>query len=123
MTETPCKVSVLGTEYVIKRRKFDDEENFAKFKIDGWCDSSSKRIVFCDMRTHPTLEDGTEQNCTRLENEIVRHELIHAFLNESGLQESSNRFDGAWANNEEMVDWIALQFPKIAVVFEKLNIL
>lgn len=123
MTETPCKVSVLGTEYAIERRKFDDEEKFAKFKIDGWCDTSGKQIVFCDMRTHPALEDGTEQNCKRLENEIVRHELIHAFLNESGLQESSNCFDGAWAKNEEMVDWIALQFPKMVIVFEQLNIL
>ena len=38
----------------------------------------------------------------------VRHELVHAFLFECGLAENSN-----WAQNEELVDWIAIQGPKI----------
>lgn len=48
---------------------------------------------------------------------------MHAFLNESGLSDSSNRFDGAWAKNEEMVDWLAIQAPKIYKTFQKLNII
>jgi hypothetical protein len=43
---------------------------------------------------------------------VVRHEIVHAFLMESGLDESSNPAD-AWATNEEMVDWFARQGPKI----------
>ena len=35
---------------------------------------------------------------------VIRHELVHAFLFESGLSVNS------WADNEEIVDWIAIQF-------------
>ncbi len=38
----------------------------------------------------------------------ARHEIVHAFLAESGLDQNSD-----WARNEEIVDWIALQGPKI----------
>ncbi|MFD1464645.1 hypothetical protein ACFQ4L_00875 [Lapidilactobacillus mulanensis] len=43
----------------------------------------------------------------------TRHELIHAFLCESGLAENSD-----WAQNEEVVDWIARQFPKLFETFK-----
>lgn len=36
------------------------------------------------------------------------NEIVHAFLLESGLDENSE-----WARNEELVDWIAIQGPKI----------
>lgn len=52
----------------------------------------------------------------------MRHEVIHAFLFESGLAENSNTSD-AWAVNEEMVDWLAIQAPKIFSTFKKMNIL
>ena len=46
-------------------------------------------------------------------NKVKRHEIIHAFLFESGLAENS-----AWAQNEEMVDFFAIQFPKLLKAFE-----
>jgi hypothetical protein len=46
----------------------------------------------------------------------MRHELIHAFLFESGLDCCS------WADKEEIVDWIAIQFPKLQNVFEQINV-
>lgn len=39
------------------------------------------------------------------------------FFAESGLRSNSD-----FAENEELVDWIAIQFPKIAKVFSDLNI-
>jgi hypothetical protein len=56
-------------------------------------------------------------------NETLRHEIVHAFFNESGLRESTNHFEGAWCKNEELVDWIAIQFPKIHKVYAELGIL
>lgn len=57
-----------------------------------------------------------------LVKQTIRHELVHAFLFESGL--SSNSFqNGAWADNEEIVDWIAIQTPKMFKLFKELNIL
>ena len=50
---------------------------------------------------------------TEIMKETLRHEIVHAFFNESGLMESSNQYSGAWAHNEELVDWIALQGGKI----------
>ena len=48
---------------------------------------------------------------------VIRHELVHAFIFESGLCECCS-----WADNEELVDWIARQFPKMNKVFSELNI-
>lgn len=50
------------------------------------------------------------------------NEILHAFLYESGLRENS-RGCTAWAENEEMVDWFAIQIPKIVKVYKELNIL
>ena len=55
--------------------------------------------------------------------ETLRHEIVHAFFNESGLKESSNGCESGWAKNEEMVDWIALQLPKIYKACESVNAL
>ena len=44
--------------------------------------------------------------------QTLRHEIVHAFLGESGLSNNSNSID-AWARNEEVVDWFAIQGPKI----------
>ena len=39
---------------------------------------------------------------------VLRHEITHAFFFESGLAENS-----PFAQNEELVDWMAIQGPKI----------
>ena len=44
------------------------------------------------------------------------------FLKESGLDHSANSVDN-WANNEEMIDWFALQLPKIFKVYKELKCL
>ena len=49
--------------------------------------------------------------------QVTRHELIHAFLFESGLGCES------WGGNEEIVDWIAFQFPKMLHAFEEADAL
>ena len=38
---------------------------------------------------------------------VLRHEIVHAFLIESGM------FQASWGGNEDIVDWIALQIPKM----------
>ena len=58
------------------------------------------------------------ENVEELEKKVLRHEIIHAYLGESGLRSSSE-----WAENEEMVDWFAIQFPKILKTFSELCIL
>jgi hypothetical protein len=40
---------------------------------------------------------------------------------ESGLNASSNSVEG-WARNEEMVDWFAIQMPKLIKTFRELGV-
>jgi predicted SprT family Zn-dependent metalloprotease len=57
--------------------------------------------------------------CINAQKEVMRHEIVHAFLYESGLGYSTHIPNCAWAVNEEMVDWIAIQTPKMAKVFKQ----
>ena len=97
------KISVLGTEYTVTLA-YDDPriEN-----MDGFCDETTKEIV---VETYEG-DDGKPGVKAKLDIQLkknIRHELVHAFLFECGLAENS-----PWAQNEELVDWIAIQGPKI----------
>lgn len=106
-------VNVLGTEYKIIVKKYDEDECFEKNSFSGYCDGYMKEIVVCDMSTYKGWENEPEGTVREAEKEIVRHEIVHAFFNESGLSDSANAVEGSWAKNEEMIDWIALQGAKI----------
>lgn len=117
------KVSILGTDYEIIVKKYDEEEAFERRSIDGFCDSYTKQIVVCDMSTYRGWEHETKETIEQCQKQALRHEIVHAFFNESGLQDSSLHYEGGWAKNEEMVDWLATQIPKIHKAFEKVGCL
>lgn len=106
-------VNILGAEYAVIVKKYDEDEVFGRRSIDGYCDSWTKQIVVCDMSIHKGWEHDPPETIAAAQKEILRHEIVHAFLSESGLDDSAIAVDCAWAKNEEMVDWIALQGPKI----------
>lgn len=108
-------VNILGTEYEILRQTVN--ENPKLETQCGYCDFSVKKIVV-DTFEKEKQDVNAQDNIDVLINKIMRHEIIHAFLGESGLRSNSD-----WAENEEMVDWIAIQFPKMLKAFESLNIL
>lgn len=107
------KINVLGTEYEIVFRNYDELEIFEDKGLEAYTDSIEKKIVVGNIHTFPDYEKETEEYCGKCIKETLRHEIVHAFLNESGLQVCSCVPKGGWARNEEMVDWIALQFPKM----------
>lgn len=47
----------------------------------------------------------------------LRHEIVHAFLSECGLNECSGETD-CWARNETMVDWFARMGERIYRAWE-----
>lgn len=98
------KISILGTEYTIEYQS--ETENELLKGCDGYCDWTTKHIVV-EREMYGTLED-MDVYCDK----VLRHEIVHAFLLESGLHESSREVT-AWAANEEMVDWFARVGPKI----------
>ena len=107
-------VNVLGTPYRVLMKKYKEEPAFERSGIDGYCDSHQKITVVCDMATYPGWEHEPTRTVRTVQKGTLRHEIVHAFLNESGLQDSAFRLtERAWARNEEMVDWIAIQGPKI----------
>lgn len=115
------RISVLGTFYEVKRVKAGQDEYMDKMHFGGYCCSVDKKIVILDLKSVPDYKDETPEYRKRLEDCTLRHEVLHAFFNESGLQWNSFAPDKAWAKNEEMVDWFALQFPKILEVYRKLG--
>lgn len=94
-------IDVLGSKYTIAQSNEADDPCLKD--CDGYCDHSVKKIVIDTFHAEPMSMDDLEA----YKKKVVRHELVHAFLFESGLGEAS------WASNEEIVDWIAYQFPKI----------
>lgn len=105
------EVDVLGATYKIIESNSLEDNNLEE--SDGYCDYSTKKIVIDTFRNKP----GSMEDLTKYKKKVIRHELIHAFLHESGLNVNS------WAENEEIVDWIALQFLKMAEAFGKVDAL
>lgn len=115
----PDKVNVLGTEYKIKYSTEETDPNMVG--ADGYCEPYTKEIY---INRH--LFDGSEKTaddklmCKGLDvrgYKVFRHEIIHAFIIESGLWECCD-----WARNEELTDWIARQFPKMNKVFTEIGV-
>lgn len=107
------KIDVLGTAYDVVFKNYEDEPLFKKRSLCSYSDDVDKVICICNMQTYPGFEDESQEYCHKMERGILRHEIIHSFLSESGLQDSACVVESSWAKNEEMVDWMALQLPKI----------
>ncbi|MBR3927724.1 hypothetical protein [Candidatus Proelusimicrobium excrementi] len=116
------KIDILGTEYTINRYDFNNKPEFEKNSWNGYCDEVTKEIALVNMKTFPGCENDSDEKLKKIEKQTLRHEIIHAFFNECGLQDSTLQYGGGWAKNEEMVDWIALQFDKILKAFKECDI-
>lgn len=114
------KVNILGTEYKIEIRDANtpDFENRC-----GWCDWQQKKIAIGDPKTIEEWKDEPEDSIEYKIKATKRHEIIHAFLYESGLHANSASYYEQWALNEEMIDWFAIQSPKIFKAFKDVGCL
>lgn len=104
-------VNVLGENYTLKF--IPEEEDKSLKDCDGYCDETIKTLV---VKRYKRGELGSKKALDLQEKKNFRHEIIHAFLYESGLAENSS-----WAQEEEMVDWFAKQFPKLLSAFQEVN--
>lgn len=95
----------MGTDYTIVLVTDAVDKRLAY--IDGFCDDTTKEIYVDNYEAHQD-EPHKKSNLDVQIKKNIRHELVHAFLFESGLAENS-----PWAQNEELVDWIAIQGPKL----------
>ena len=109
-------INVLGTKYDIIFTS-EAEDYSCWDECNGFIDFTVKKIYVRNEWQDPDLMKDMEAYIRK----TTRHEIIHAFLYESGLSNDSKR-SNSWATNEEMVDWMAIQFPKIKKVFEEVGV-
>ncbi|MGF1918977.1 hypothetical protein [Enterococcus faecalis] len=108
-----AKVNVLGVEYTIYTEVTEEDKSYMKGN-DGIADFTTKEIFIA-----PLDEDDpySMKDMKVYENRTIRHEIIHAILFESGLDNNAE-----WPRNEEIVDWIAIQFPKLLNIYKELEV-
>ena len=117
------KIQILGTEWTVEIRKSGDDPKLSKNDWCGYCSGAEKLIVVCDMETCRGWEDDSTAAKLEEQRRCLRHEIVHAFLYESGLGADALSPPGAWAYNEEMVDWFARQGPKIHKAWKEVDAL
>ena len=96
---------ILGTKYKIVRCSIEEMKDY-----DGLCNTYTKQISIRHPQDMLGETDTDESKAIRY-MEVLRHEITHAFLFESGME--------CYCDNELIVDWIAKQFPKMLEVFEE----
>lgn len=105
-------INVLGTDIRVMFR--DEKQDESLKECDGYFDASESLIVV----KIPKADDMSLGNLENYQKKVLRHEIVHAFLYESGMAHCSG-YAASWATNEEMVDWFAIQSPKIFKVFRE----
>jgi len=106
-TAAPQKINILGAEYSFK---FDTVANEPALDNKfGLCDRSSRRIVVKESQKSGSPLDLDDMDMHT--KETIRHEIIHAYFDEAGLVDTSCK--------DWLVDWIAIQFPKMLKTFQE----
>jgi hypothetical protein len=102
------KVNILGTDYEIRKLS---ESEYPKLKIseaNGLAELYSKELIIDSEMNGNTGKEYA--NFKGFEDKVIRHEIVHAFFHESGLVD--------YCADEELVNWLALQLPKIMKAFK-----
>ena len=105
------QINILGTNYDVFTASPAEDSKLETG--DGYIDTTIKRLVVDDMKNQETDPDN-KTDLAYYQRQVLRHEIVHAFMFESGLEASCD-----WASNEEAVDWIAIQIPKMAGIMEQ----
>ena len=114
-------INIMDTEYNIEYRT--EEEDPSLEACLGYCDKYQKLIVIDDSEKDSVSEIDKEYDTKQwkksydaLQKKVLRHELTHAFITECGFAESSL---DQWANNEELVDFLAINAVKLVKLYER----
>ena len=108
-------VHILGVEYTIY---FDVNPDELPEGSDGCMDQSTRSIKIAEME----VTKDTLQNLADYQKKVLRHEIVHAFMYESGCWACSGA-SSAWGQDETVTDWFAIQSPKIFKAFQEADCL
>lgn len=101
-------IGILGTAYTIESSEEINTDLFIK-SLDGETDFTDK-VIRIKYPLNMLLNDENINHKQMYYNQVLRHELVHAFFHEAGLDD--------YAYDETLVDFIALQFPKLSRLFK-----
>lgn len=98
-------INILGTNYrlVVDSKSLEPD-------TDGLCGYYNKQITMRGVNDIFDKDTTVEEKKLRFK-EIMRHELVHAFLSESGLDN--------YSSDEVLVQWMAAQLPKMFEVMKE----
>ena len=107
-------LNILGSKWKLKvvPRECDPLLN----DYDGFTDRSIRTIFVYDGENDCMDADALKDYQEYLKV-VKRHEIIHAFMYESGLAQCWEH--QRYGHEESQIDWMALQFPKMLEVFKK----
>ena len=105
-------LNILGSKWKLKEVSRDSDPMFGT--VDGYTDRSGK-VMF--VAEDSTFEPGAFMNWPEYLKSVKRHEIIHAFMLESGLAQET--YHPAYGADEQAIDFFAIQFPKMLEVFQK----
>lgn len=100
------KVNILGANYNFTR---DDLNNPTLAQNDGYCQIYDKNIC---VRKKEYMAGESDAAKAYREAHVIRHELIHAIAEESGVE---------YGDNEALVDWIAHIIPIVNKAFDEIK--
>ena len=105
-------VEILGAMWTVKTATEEEEPRLRE--TDGFTDWTTRLICVSDV---PDNCDCNLDDPLEYVKKVIRHEIVHAFMFESGLAES---WKHDYLGQEEMtVDWIAIQLLKISRAVKK----
>ena len=102
-------INILGTDYSFIES--NEEQDRRLEDNNGYHDGYAK--IICVNNDYNENHSDAIRNFTEYKNKVKRHEIIHAFLHESGLRK--------WSDDELLVEWLAIQFPKMLSAFQKVD--
>ena len=92
-------VNILGQSY---RIEFLAENKDSKFEdVDSYIDHTIHLIRVAFLQP----DKDSVQDLATYAKKVMRHEIVHAFLSESGLDN--------YSSDEVLVQWMAAQLPKM----------
>lgn len=103
------KVNILGEIYDVQYR--NRGKRFEAYHCDGFTSWDEKKIRV--LNTY----------CPTYDKKNFRHEILHAFLFQSGLHNNTQVKRENQIHDEQMVDWCAIHFPALYKVFKELEVL
>lgn len=97
------KVNILGSEWTV--RSATEAEDPRLDGLSGYTDWTTRTICFDEDII------GNIGSVKTYMKQVIRHEVIHAFMYESGLGDSFEH--NKYGQEELMVDWFAFQIGNI----------